>query len=345
MKKFCFFIIMLLLICFASSLNIENKSTNIVISNRFHYIYDIDKDIKNGTVENIEFIDYGDVSITLEKLKMSEINLELVMSFKSENNINLDYGCAVFDNNGNIYLFNPSASNSKNTDITKEVMSFCQKHNIKYDYTWGNLNSTEIRDDDFSIIANENNIVTTKIVSYSANGFGNSNNPNLKMNRKMSDICYIEIWNLNNEIPLVIELNLPNDFYTNSQIEFEQITKNKKFKLNKAVCDDTSFLFIAEVYGFYDTMKNFTTTNNGKTDIDNLVKWYDGEIDKYIYISDENGNNYYISKEKSFSYIPIKKLDRITFTFDITSDVVTSKLFVNLLIDNKKEVIELNKQS
>ncbi len=344
MKKIYLFILVLLFIGIWLFLNVKNDSTNIDINNRIIYKYNINKNTNNGTVENIGSIDYGNISITLKKLKMSEINIELVMSFESENSINLNYGCAIFDNKGNIYLFNPSTSHKNNTDISKEIMNFCKEHNIKYDYTWGNLKSAENRDEDFSIISKENNIVTTKLVSYSEIGFGNNNNPDLNMNCKMGNICYIEIWNLNDEIPFVIELNLPTDFYANSKVEFKQITRTNKFKLNKAVCDDTSFLFVAEISNFYDIMKEFITNDDGKTDIDKLSKWYDSEIDKYIYISDENENVYYTMKQKSSSYIPINNLDRVTFIFSIPTSSITPKLFIHVVIDGEAEVIVLSEK-
>lgn len=343
MKKRYLFILMLLLIGVVLFLNVKEDSTNININNTIHCKYNVDEKLKDGLVENVGFFDYGNISIKLEKLKISEINVELVMSFKSQNSISLNYGCAIFDNKGNIYLYNPSTLDNRNTDISKEIMSFCKKHNIKYDYTWGNLKSAESRDEDFSIISKENNIVTTKLASYSEVGFGNSNNPNMKMDCKMGDICYIEIWNLNNEIPFVIELDLPTDFYTNSQVEFKQITKTKNVKVDKAVCDDTSFLLVAEISDFYDTMKKFFTTDDGKTDIEKLSEWYDSEMDEYIYITDENENVYYTMKLKSSSYIPTDKLDRVTFIFDINTSKVTSKLFIHVKIDNKIEIIELQK--
>lgn len=343
-KRYLFIIFFIIIIALLSKPKDDNL--NIIIEDGIHCEYEVDKGIENGTIENInmEFVDCGNVAIKLEKLKVSEINTELIMSFKPKEKISLKYNCAIFDNKGNIYSFwCPSAFESKENNIDKEVIRFCKRHNIKYDYTWGNLKTSETRENDLAILSEKDNIITTKLVSYSDIGFGNSRNPNIKMNQKMGDICYIEIWDLNDNEPFILELKLPENFYKHSQIEYKQITRTNDFKLNKAVCDDTSFLFVAEISGFNDMRKKFITTEDGKTEMNKFNEWYNSEMDKCIYISDENGNNYYYSREKSTAYVPVENLDRITITFDLNCNTATCKLFVHTIINGKSKVIELKK--
>ena len=346
MKKRYLFIIFLIVIIALFS-KTKDDIPNIVFDNGIQYKYEVSKKVENGIIENIgmEYIDCGSVEIKLEKLKISEINTELIMSFKQKEKQNLKYNCAIFDNKGNIYSFwCPSAFESKSNSINKEIIRFCKRHNIKYDYAWGNLKTSETRESDLSIISMKDNITTTRLVSYSDIGFGNSRNPEIKMNQKMGDICYIEIWDLNDNKPFIIEFNLSKNFYKDSQIEYKQVNKANDFKLDKAVCDDTSFLLVAEISGFDEMRKNFITSEDGKTDMDKFNEWYNNEMDKCLYISDENGNNYYHSNEKTTVYVPIGNLDRITAFYNITDKVATEKLYIHIIIDGTEKIIELDKK-
>lgn len=164
------------------------------------------------------------------------------------------------------------------------------------------------------------------------------------MNQKMGEICYIEIWNFNDNKPFVIKLNLHKKFYNNSQIGYKQVTKTNDFKLAKAVCDDTSFLLVADISGFNDMRKEFITNEAGKQDMDKFNKWYNTEMDKYLYISDENGNIYHRSHEKPIAYVPVDNLDRITAFFNINDKKLTPKMYIHIIVDGMEKIIELNKK-
>ena len=152
-KRYLFIIFLIIIIALLSKT--KDDIPDIVFDDGIQYKYVVGKDIETGTIENIgmEFVNCGSIAIKLEKLKISEINTELIMNFKQNEKQNLRYNCAIFDNKGNIYSFwCPSAFESKSNDINKEIIRFCKRHNIKYDYTWGNLKTSETRESDLSIL-------------------------------------------------------------------------------------------------------------------------------------------------------------------------------------------------
>lgn len=322
----------------------QERNMNTLISNEVTFKYEVDDSINNGIIENInmEYIECGIGEVKLNSVKMSKISTELLMSFKSYKINNFEYCCAIFDNKGNIYSFwCPNSFHSNYKNINKEIVKFCKKHNIKYDAKWGNLKSSGVNENDLEFISNKEDVRVARLSSCSDIGFANSRNPYIEMNQQMGNICYVELWDPKGNDTILIELDLPKNFYQNSQIEYKQMIKSDIFKSNVAICDDKAFLLVAEIDGFNDMRNDYITGENGKMDMKKFNEWLDNEMEKRIYISDGSGEKYFYLHNKPISFVPVNNSDRVALFFNLNSSNTTESIYVHLNLDDSEKIIEL----
>lgn len=283
---------------------------------------------QNGYIENIDmnYIIQNDIGVRIDSLLMDNDYLELKLNFIFPENLiidseNFSYGFAIYDENNNIYGIIPRTNIIDTKAFTNYTKNMYNELNVNY-------NPLDI----FSIQLNagvetqnlsaQNYEITSKICMNGLKDFPQSK----KIFVRIFDLGFYtytteERLNLDFEVSdseWIFELDIPEKFYNENDIEMTIKDVIPGININEITVDNIRMKIILE----WNEYEKFILENDASS------------IHKFINITDENGNIYYMTNGRETNGI-------ITRYFAINKNMLNNKLFLNIELDNKIYTTEL----
>ena len=265
---------------------------------------------EQGYIENVEMDYYysENIGVKVNNVILSDNDFSLILDFdfsqKKLTNNSLLINYIIYDENNNVYSYGDYNLYSRGDNYK----IFCKDMNLKYDKNnWKN-----------NIIAKnqaQNNLLETEeqLISQIALNTDRELPNSKKLYIRVFDIGYLEnneFISLYNGKGWILSIDIPEKFYTRTNLELISKENTKNFVLNTAYVTDTSMTLIANIKGI------------------------DGFLNDKIFLTDENQNKY----ESNLIY---KNSDLYTLKFNITKNQISNKLFINILNGEEIKKIEL----
>lgn len=256
---------------------------------------------------NMDYLYSDKVGLKISSLFINETDITFKLNFSFQENLkipqdNLEYGYILYDENGNIYSIRHGATNNLIKELEQQdiITSDDQIHTLV-----GNSSKQyeSFTDENVTIIESlqaEELFPKAEKLYLRLTGIGYKNeNGNYK---SLSNSNWL------------IELEIPQDFYEDSSVEFDIKEQVEGIDLESAIVTDTRMKVIVTIDGINGTNHNTC-------------------------IIDGNGNNYVAEYYKYTENNP----DRLITSFAVTKSSLPEQLFLRTYINDKEITVELEK--
>ena len=299
------------------------------------------KDVEeSGYIENIE-MDYtvqDDIGIKLDSLLITDEYFETTVNFKFPENMEintetLSYNFAIYDDESNVYGVY-KRMNLENMERVDKYTPYMYEE-IGVDYNIFDLYSLQLCDTLGSkCISSENHTVLSKITLDSSKGLPKSKKIFIRISNlgftmtEVSNDPNIENLNENFDISnneWIFEIDIPKKFYERTTTELTLKNNIENLSIEKIEVSEVGLIVRGTLNGFEDMLMKAKTPAEA-TDLREAT----------IYITDENRNIYY---ENTAGLVGNK--DWFRMNFEITKNMLSQKLFLNIKIGEQVSTSEL----
>ncbi len=290
------------------AMNIFKKTDNINKKYALGSIIRLDEEENYIGNVNMEYSYLDNIGIKVNNIILSDNDLDIILDFDfskktlNRNSVLVNY--IIYDENNNVYSY----ADYNISDRAKNYKKFCRDMNINYQKeNW--------RDNIYAKGQAQNNLLETneRLITQLAVKSDRKLPNSKKIYIRIFDIGYLDnakFLSISNNNEWILEVNIPDEYHDRTNIELETISNTNYFVLNSAYITDTSMTLIAKLQGL------------------------EGSISNKVIVIDENGKEY---KSK----LIYRNGNLFTLAFDINKSIVTNKLYIKVLNNDKFEEIEL----
>ena len=287
----------------------------------------------------MDYIYKNDIGIKIDSLILTNDYFKINVNFRLPENIELNtqtfrYGFAIYDENNNIYGI-------------QERMLFKDKKDVPYwEKLYKELGINYNKKDVFAVELNDSSgmgVITCQkgnIITYtqmtSNKGFPKSKKLYIRifdigydlteLNEDKTQILSAQNVNITND-EWIIELNIPEEFYTRQSINLKLANEVEGLKVSKAELTQTALVLKVEQEGLRKAVMDGRNLSEEE---------FTNKINEAIHIEDEQGNTYnYINLSTT------ENPEEIQLKFSLSQKDISKKLYLCVKINGKDYKVEL----
>ena len=311
----------------------ENRPINYGSATINEAIQEYEKNIQ------MDYIYKNDIGIKIDSLILTNDYFKINVNFRLPENIELNtqtfrYGFAIYDENNNIYGI-------------QERMLFKDKKEVPYwEKLYKELGINYNKKDVFAVELNDSSgmgVITCQkgnIITYtqmtSNKGFPKSKKLYIRifdigydlteLNEDKTQILSAQNVNITND-EWIIELNIPEEFYTRQSINLKLANEVEGLKVSKAELTQTALVLKVEQEGLRKAVMDGRNLSEEE---------FTNKINEAIHIEDEQGNTYnYINLSTT------ENPEEIQLKFSLSQKDISKKLYLCVKINGKDYKVEL----
>lgn len=311
----------------------ENRPINYGSATINEAIQEYEKNIQ------MDYIYKNDIGIKIDSLILTNDYFKINVNFRLPENIELNtqtfrYGFAIYDENNNIYGI-------------QERMLFKDKKDVPYwEKLYKELGINYNKKDVFAVELNDSSgmgVITCQkgnIITYtqmtSNKGFPKSKKLYIRifdigydlteLNEDKTQILSAQNVNITND-EWIIELNIPEEFYTRQSINLKLANEVEGLKVSKAELTQTALVLKVEQEGLRKAVMDGRNLSEEE---------FTNKINEAIHIEDEQGNTYnYINLSTT------ENPEEIQLKFSLSQKDISKKLYLCVKINGKDYKVEL----
>lgn len=311
----------------------ENRPINYGSATINEAIQEYEKNIQ------MDYIYKNDIGIKIDSLILTNDYFKINVNFRLPENIELNtqtfrYGFAIYDENNNIYGI-------------QERMLFKDKKDVPYwEKLYKELGINYNKKDVFAVELNDSSgmgVITCQkgnIITYtqmtSNKGFPKSKKLYIRifdigydlteLNEDKTQILSAQNVNITND-EWIIELNIPEEFYTRQSINLKLANEVEGLKVSKAELTQTALVLKVEQEGLRKAVMDGRNLSEEE---------FTNKINEAIHIEDEQGNTYNYTNLST-----TENPEEIQLKFSLSQKDISKKLYLCVKINGKDYKVEL----
>ena len=310
----------------------ENRPINYGSATINEAIQEYEKNIQ------MDYIYKNDIGIKIDSLILTNDYFKINVNFKLPEDIELNtqtfrYGFAVYDENGNIYGI-------------QERMLFKDEKVPYWEKLYKELGTNYDKKDVFAVQLKDSSgmgVITSQkgnIIAYtqmtSNKGFPKSKKLYIRifdigydlmeLNEEKTQMLSAQNVNITND-EWIIELNIPEEFYTRQSINLKLANEVEGLKISKAELTKTALVMKVEQEGLRKAVMDGRNLSEEE---------FTDKINKAIHIEDEQGNTYNYTNLST-----TENPEEIQLKFSLSQKDISKKLYLCVKINGKDYKVEL----
>ena len=310
----------------------ENRPINYGSATINEAIQEYEKNIQ------MDYIYKNDIGIKIDSLILTNDYFKINVNFKLPEDIELNtqtfrYGFAVYDENGNIYGI------QERMLFKDEKVPYWEKlyKELGINYDKKDVFAVQLKDSSgMGVITSQKGNIIAYTQMTSNKGFPKSKKLYIRifdigydlmeLNEEKTQMLSAQNVNITND-EWIIELNIPEEFYTRQSINLKLANEVEGLKISKAELTKTALVMKVEQDGLRKAVMDGRNLSEEE---------FTDKINKAIHIEDEQGNTYNYTNLST-----TENPEEIQLKFSLSQKDISKKLYLCVKINGKDYKVEL----
>lgn len=310
----------------------ENRPINYGSATINEAIQEYEKNIQ------MDYIYKNDIGIKIDTLILTNDYFKINVNFKLPEDIELNtqtfrYGFAVYDENGNIYGI------QERMLFKDEKVPYWEKlyKELGINYDKKDVFAVQLKDSSgMGVITSQKGNIIAYTQMTSNKGFPKSKKLYIRifdigydlmeLNEEKTQMLSAQNVNITND-EWIIELNIPEEFYTRQSINLKLANEVEGLKISKAELTKTALVMKVEQEGLRKAVMDGRNLSEEE---------FTDKINKAIHIEDEQGNTYNYTNLST-----TENPEEIQLKFSLSQKDISKKLYLCVKINGKDYKVEL----